>query len=173
MKGTLSLRNRQRIRPVDTALLRRLTLALLRDHLGAVHFELGIHLVAAPEMARVNETFLGHPGSTDVITFDHSGETAAGSNLQGELFICLDDAVSQARQFRTTWPRELARYVIHGLLHLSGYDDRSPVARRRMKARENKLLREASASFPLARLHKRNPRRDAGTHARRGLRAAP
>ena len=166
MNGTLSLRNRQRVRSVNIVLLRRLTLALVRDHLRVPRFELCIHLVAAPEMTRINELFLRHAGSTDVITFDHSEGGDAGSNLQGELFICLNDAVAQARQFRTTWPREVARYLIHGLLHLCGYDDRSPAARRRMKARENQLLRQAALSFPLSRLHQRHPKRRPGTAPR-------
>ena len=74
--------------------------------------------------------------------------------LQGELFICLEVAVTQAQQFRTTWTSELARYIIHGLLHLSGYDDLSPGPRRVMKREENRLLRAASKSFPLVRLRR-------------------
>jgi probable rRNA maturation factor len=70
------------------------------------------------------------------------------------LFICLDDAVKQAREFRTTWQEELARYVIHGLLHLRGFDDLEPAARRVMKREENRLLRRAGRAFTLAQLQK-------------------
>ena len=74
------------------------------------------------------------------------------ASFHGEIYISLDDAVAQAKQFRTTWPSELARYVIHGLLHLAGHDDLQPAARRAMKREENRLLREVTRRFPISRL---------------------
>jgi probable rRNA maturation factor len=72
--------------------------------------------------------------------------------LHGELFICINDAVKQAGVFRTTWQSELVRYLIHGLLHLCGYDDCKAAARRRMKRAENRLLSTATKEFPVSRL---------------------
>jgi probable rRNA maturation factor len=193
MSRTLSIRTRQRLRRINLSLLRRLTIHVLERQLRVTRFELAIHLVAADEMARVNETFLKHPGSTDVITFDHADEMGPASvsprtenrlagqergasihknlpsreslesdlALHGELFICLDEAVKQASVFGATWQAELVRYVIHGLLHLCGYDDRDPAARRRMKRAENRLLRETTKRFPPAKLERRNPKRGA------------
>ena len=103
-------------------------------------------------MARVNETFLQHSGSTDVITFDHQDDGAAASGLHGEIFICIDDALSQAREFRATWQSELARYVIHGILHLDGFDDLQPAARKKMKAEENRMLKSVSNEFRVEKL---------------------
>ena len=120
--------------------------------------DLGICLVSSNEMARLNETHLSHAGVTDVITFDY-GNPSEGQHpacLNGEIFICLDEAVSQARRFRTSWESELARYVIHGLLHLTGYDDRRPGDRRRMKREENRLLRQLHRNGSIAELA-RNP----------------
>ena len=97
-------------------------------------------------MARVNWDFLRHEGSTDVITFDH-GSTP--ERLHGELFISVADAVAQAAEFGTTWPEELARYVIHGLLHLRGHDDLEPAKRRVMKREENRLVRKFAGTKPL------------------------
>ena len=77
--------------------------------------------------------------------------------LHGEIFICLDDAVKQAREFRTTWQGELTRYVIHGLLHLCGHDDLKPAARRKMKREENRLLRVVAKRFALSKLETRSP----------------
>ncbi len=165
MSGTLSLRNRQRVRRVDTALLRRIAVYLLEEQFQVPEFELALHLVSAAEMSRVNWTFLQHEGSTDVITFDHASKPATltkpSGNLHGEIFICIDDAVNQARQFRTTWQSELTRYVIHGLLHLLGHDDHKPAARRRMKLEENRMVRIAAGQFPLVELDRtaRKPRR--------------
>jgi probable rRNA maturation factor len=151
MNQTLVFKNRQRVRRVDTPLLRRITRWLLEASLCVPEYELCVHLVGAVEMARVNETFLQHEGSTDVITFDHL-ESVRPRALHGELFICLDDAVKQAGEFNTTWQSELTRYVIHGLLHLRGHDDRKPAARRAMKREENRLLRETSRAFTLSEL---------------------
>ncbi len=150
----LVIRNRQRVRKVSAALLRQIARALLEQHLSLRTYELGIHLVGAKEMALVNETFLNHAGSTDVITFDNSTLAPAepSPSLTGELFICLDDAVSQAREFRSSWQAEVVRYLVHGVLHLRGHDDLKPVARRKMKQEENRLLRLLARQFPLARL---------------------
>jgi ssRNA-specific RNase YbeY (16S rRNA maturation enzyme) len=70
--------------------------------------------------------------------------------------------LSQARKFRTTWQMELSRYLVHGLLHLCGYNDQQPQARRRMKTMENRLVRRLANEFPLSSLlvtRRRPPRR--------------
>ena len=102
-------------------------------------------------MAKLNETFLKHSGPTDVITFDYS-EADRRSPLLGELFICVPEAVAQSRRFRTSWQEELVRYLVHGVLHLLGYDDRAAKARQRMKREENRLLRRLARRFDLASL---------------------
>jgi probable rRNA maturation factor len=157
MSGDLCLRNRQHTRPVDLRRLTQITRHLLVEHFPHGLCELGVHLVAAPEMTRHNERFLGHAGSTDVITFDYA-DTPGAPSLCGEIFLCVDDAVAQARLFRTTWQSELVRYLIHGLLHLHGHDDLQPAARRRMKRQENRILREVSRRFAVARLARRGQR---------------
>jgi probable rRNA maturation factor len=158
----LTLRNRQRTRPIDLPQLRRLARALLEHLLDQQAYDLGIYFVAAPEMTRLNETFLHHQGSTDVITFDYS-ETSASVDasprprgtqaqppssplLHGEIFVCVDEAVRQARRFRTSWQSELVRYLVHGLLHLRGYDDNRASARRIMKREEDRLVCLLSAA---------------------------
>ena len=143
--------------------------ALLAD-LQIAEAELGINLVAAREMTLINEAFLRHEGSTDVITFDYAEKAARASRLRkkslkqkirrrdacatlsGELFICMDEAVLQAAKFKTTWQAEIVRYLVHGVLHLLGHDDGGAAARRRMKREENRLLRGLSRRFSLAQL---------------------
>jgi probable rRNA maturation factor len=131
---------------VDLRLLRRIAQALLRDTQPNERFDLGVYLVAAPEMTRLNETFLRHQGSTDVITFNYA-ELPESESLHGEIFVCLDEAECQARRFRTTWQSELVRYVVHGVLHLLGYDDQQSRARLRMRAAENDLVRRLAHEF--------------------------
>ena len=135
----LMLRNRQKDGPLQVRSLRQLTLDLL-EAMG-LEAELGFHFVSPREMARVNWRFLQHEGSTDVITFDY-GSTA--ERLHGECFISVADAVAQSEAFGTTWTDEVVRYVIHGILHLRGYDDLEPSLRRTMKREENRWVRWAA-----------------------------
>jgi probable rRNA maturation factor len=112
--------------------------------------ELGIVLVGAKEMASINEKFLGHEGPTDVITFDYSEEQK--SQLNGEVFVCVEVAEKQAKEFGTNPQSEIVRYIVHGILHLAGYDDLQPAARRKMKQHEGRLVRKLSRGFALSKL---------------------
>lgn len=150
MSGELSVRNHQRVCIVNVPLLRRIARWLLVECLGLRQFNLSVQLVGEAMMAQLNEKFLQHEGSTDVITFDY-GEVDA-TELHGEIVICLDDALKQAREFRTTHAGEVTRYLIHGLLHLRGHDDLNSAARKKMKREEDRLLREAARYFSLADL---------------------
>ena len=160
--------NRQRAKKVNSRLLKQIVNDLFAE-LGIAEAELGIALVGAKEMARVNWQFLQHEGSTDVITFDYSDSAdddarrlkseksepphaGSGKFIRGELFICVDDAVTQAREFGTGWQSEVVRYVVHGVLHLLGYDDLEPALRREMKREENRLVRRLEKRHSFAEL---------------------
>lgn len=151
MSGVLHIRNRQRRWRIDTRRLKALLAEVLADELGVASFEIGIHLVGAAEMARVNETFLQHEGSTDVITFSHR-DSPSSTELHGEIFVCVEEAVALAPRFRTTWQAELVRYAVHGCLHLQGYDDLEPAARRRMKRVENRVMRAVRNRFAVSEI---------------------
>ena len=125
--------------------------AFLAELPGAAEFNVALYLVDTSEITRLNETFLHHKGSTDVIAFDYSGERGFPA-LHGEVFVCLDQAFRQCRRFHTTWQSELVRYMIHGVLHLSGFDDHRPAQRRRMKRVENRFLRRLARDFDFKRL---------------------
>lgn len=180
-RSTVVVRNRQRTRALSLPLVRRLTRWLLADCFRSTDFQICIHLVGTKEITTLNWGFLRHQGSTDVITFDHSlMEAVVGpagsrepksskpcggaSSLHGEIFISIDEAVAQSRPFSTTWQSELARYIIHGLLHLSGYDDLESRQRRRMKREEDRLLDLASRQFALGQLGRRAKKRGEAAH---------
>ena len=134
-------------------LLRRMVLSCLQELLQ-LEFELGVKIVSSPEMARINERYLQHAGSTDVITFNYL-EAAQKKRIHGDIYACIDEAIDQAKRFGTSWKEELVRYVVHGILHLLGYDDRTAQLRKRMKRVEDQLVRELVARFPLRRLQLR------------------
>ena len=154
----LSIINRQRAQKINIRSFRQI-LETLMTELKIVDAELGITLVSAKEMARINWDYLQHAGSTDVITFDHSEPKPRQKKylltLHGELFICVEEAMLQAGLFHTRWESELIRYAVHGVLHLLGYDDLKPHLRRTMKREENRLVRRLEKRFLLAELSSR------------------
>lgn len=145
--------NRQRTTRLNVRRLTPIAEAALAE-LGVAGWDLTFYFVGARKMAALNQIHLGHEGSTDVITFDYGERTARKSPrlLQGEIFICLAVAVTQAREFRTTWPAETVRYLVHALLHLCGYDDLQPAARREMKRHENRLVGRLARRFDFTAL---------------------
>jgi probable rRNA maturation factor len=137
---TLLLKNRQKTKPLELPTLRRQTRRVVAELWPGGTWELCFHFVDPVEMARLNWEFLQHEGSTDVITFDLTADTP-GVDVAGEVFICVDDAVRQAKRFRTTWDREVTRYVIHALLHLHGMDDHTEAGYQAMKKEERRFLK--------------------------------
>lgn len=150
MSVEVAIVNRQRGRRVDSGLLRRVGVWLLREELGLAEAQLGVRLISARAMAVENWRWLGHEGSTDILTFDH--REAGRGPMYGELVISVDDAIRQAGMFGVAPASELVRYVVHGVLHLLGYDDRNAEDRRRMKVREGSLLRRVEGRFELGGL---------------------
>ena len=84
----------------------------------------------------VNRQFLGHDYYTDVITFDYSSKT----RISGDIYISLDTVQSNAEQVGATFEQELYRIFIHGVLHLTGQEDKTPEKRAEMTAKEEKAL---------------------------------
>lgn len=144
MSVQVTILNRQRSRRVDLPGLRRVTGMVLEGDFGLTEGELGVQLIGSRRMAALNWRWLRHEGSTDILTFDHR-EGGVGP-LHGELFISVDDAVAQAGEYGTRPGTELFRYVVHGVLHLLGYDDTTSAARKRMKREENRVVRRWEAS---------------------------
>jgi probable rRNA maturation factor len=93
-------------------------------------------------VAVLHRRFLGLPGPTDVLTFNFDTNRRRG-HIDGEIVVCTDVARRRAavrgRSLQTA-RAELALYVVHGILHLAGYDDRTASGFCRMHAREDELL---------------------------------
>ncbi len=99
-----------------------------------------IAVVADAEMAELNVRYLNHAGPTDVLSFDMSDEHTEG--LVAQIIVCGDVAAREAGQHDHCAARELLLYVTHGLLHLTGYDDKTPSQASAMQARADELLGE-------------------------------
>lgn len=88
-------------------------------------------------LLRVNQDFLQHDYYTDVITFDNSEEL---KTILGDIFISIDRVKDNANQNNATTHDELCRIMIHGLLHLLGYRDKTQKAKKEMTAKEDFYL---------------------------------
>lgn len=84
----------------------------------------------------VNRKYLGHDYFTDIITFDY----CEGERLSGDLFISVDSVRENAFEYGTEFADELNRVMVHGLLHLIGYDDHTEEDVKTMREKENQYL---------------------------------
>ncbi len=84
----------------------------------------------------VNVKYLGHDYFTDIITFDYCEKNI----LSGDLFISIDTVRDNAEFYKTEFQDELNRVIVHGLLHLIGYDDHTPEEQKIMREKENYYL---------------------------------
>jgi probable rRNA maturation factor len=139
---SISVSNRQRTARINVPTLRdfakralEMCLALPRrkssqlPRLGKVE----VALVSDKRIAEIHRRFMNDRTPTDVITFQH-----------GEIVISVETAKRQAREFGTSLDHELRLYLVHGLLHLHGFEDKIPVGAREMKRIQEKLVGNAS-----------------------------
>jgi probable rRNA maturation factor len=95
--------------------------------------EISVLIVSDPRMAALHRKFMNESGPTDVITFQH-----------GEIFISAETARRNARRFGHPLARELRLDVVHGLLHLHGFDDRDEGSARKMQIVQRRILADAA-----------------------------
>lgn len=127
--------------------------------------ELGIVLTGDAPVRELNRRWRGLDRATDVLSFGY--DDTPGPIVNGDLIVSMDRVTEQARRFRVTRGRELARLIIHGALHLAGLDHKTPAQRRHMRAREARVMREGAAH--VRRLERvLDGRKGAGSGSRRG-----
>lgn len=125
---------------------------------GCPDGELSLVFLTDAALAKLHAAFLDDPTTTDVITFE--GDPSAG--IAGEVCVSVDTAARYAKEHGNRFAEELMLYIVHGWLHLAGYDDLQPAKKRKMRAAEAramKLLRAAdvfcSANFTPALMPER------------------
>jgi probable rRNA maturation factor len=105
---------------------------------GAAEFE--FVFLDDRSIRRLNKKYKNTDRATDVLSFRLDRDAPGGGKFLGNIFISVDRAFANAGIFSTGPENELVLYVIHGILHLFGYDDETPVPRRRMRDKERKVL---------------------------------
>ena len=140
----IRVHNRQRKITVDLAGLqtfgeRALRQAIkLKPRRGSVLGEVGqldVVLVSDARMARLHRRFMKLSGPTDVITFQH-----------GEMFVSTETAANNATRYQTTPEREIRLYLVHGILHLMGFDDTTTAAARQMAEAQRRVVASAAGA---------------------------
>lgn len=135
--------NRQSAMPVPEGLLGDLARTgrealRLIDSRGWAHGKIPVKatvlLVDDVMIAEVHGQYMDDPTPTDVITFPYGNE--------GDILISVETAEAQRGDYGNTWEEEVALYLLHGLLHLCGHDDREDAERARMASLQARLLRE-------------------------------
>ena len=101
--------------------------------------ELNYVFCSDPYLKKMNMKFLKHNYFTDIITFDNS---MVKKKIVGDIFISIETVRFNAKQYATTFDNELHRVMIHGLLHLTGYKDKSPANQKEMRMMEDFWLKK-------------------------------
>lgn len=133
----VSIADQQRSLTVDRRWFKDLV-RFVCEREGIAKAKIGLAFVDNAEIHRLNRRFLAHDYPTDVLTFPMN----TGKTLEGEIVASLEYAVEECREY--DWPAhmEAGLYVVHGVLHLAGYDDSDEASAARMNTRQEALLAE-------------------------------
>jgi probable rRNA maturation factor len=136
----ISIANRQRRIGIRSNCARSIASSVLERE-SACFDEISIVFLGDSAMQRVNRAFMGRDESTDTLAFELTPEMARQKPVSGirlgEVIVCMDRAISQSKRYRVSLGKEVARLLIHGLLHLCGFEDGTKNDRARMHRREN------------------------------------
>jgi len=143
-KWTVDIKDLQRRYSLSLRQLKAAARCVLKEE-KVKSAQLSLVLVTAGAIRRMNRAFLGRDRATDVLAFDMSDVQLSYKRkkvraLEGEVVISVMTASRNAKQFKNSLEQEVTLYVIHGILHLLGYDDHKPSESRRMRCREQQLL---------------------------------
>ncbi|HEY5752135.1 MAG TPA: rRNA maturation RNase YbeY [Chthoniobacterales bacterium] len=134
----ITVQNRQRKISLNLAALRAFSQEALtavlaeppqRGDVLAVLDEIGVTIVSDAKMAKLHVDFMGIPGPTDVLTFEH-----------GEIVVSAETAARYGAEHSQTPNDEVSLYILHGLLHLRGFDDLEPAAAEKMRTVQARLF---------------------------------
>lgn len=132
------VKNNQKDLPVSAKQVKLLVHAFLEYH-KIDYSEVAIHLVSDKKMRLVHQQFFNDPSPTDCMTFPVDPVDAEDAVL-GDILVCPNTAITYAEKNALDPYKELSLYIIHGLLHLLGYDDIEDKDRKVMKKMEKKEL---------------------------------
>ncbi|MBS1647683.1 MAG: rRNA maturation RNase YbeY [Bacteroidetes bacterium] len=98
--------------------------------------KLSYHFCSDEALLHINQQFLAHDFYTDIITFDYNEK----NKIVGEIYVSADRVADNAKKADTAFEVELLRVLAHGLLHLCGYKDKTPMQKKQMRQAEDKAM---------------------------------
>jgi probable rRNA maturation factor len=155
----IEIANSQKCLEIDEGLLRDVASRTLAAE-GVAQADISLAIVDDPTIHDLNRLHLAHDEPTDVLSFllaselsrsetadargssrsASAGRQGEGKTLEGEVIASAETAVRRAPDFAWSPHDELVLYIVHGLLHLAGYDDLTPAEKRLMRRRERAIL---------------------------------
>ncbi|MCR4338188.1 MAG: rRNA maturation RNase YbeY [Candidatus Omnitrophica bacterium] len=147
MAVTIEIENKQKKIPLNPNQIHKLVRKILRLE-RVLDVRLSLAFVTDREIRSLNKRFLGRSYTTDVLAFDLTTQNLSRSSrkkistIDGEIVISTTSAYRNAKEFGMLPYREVALYIVHGTLHLLGYDDHSPKNRRSMRIKEKDLMEQ-------------------------------
>jgi probable rRNA maturation factor len=129
--------DRQSAIPVDVSKLEAAVIQVLKTE-SISQAEVSIAIVDSIEMRRINNQYLAHDYDTDVLSFllEETATASGERSIEGEVIVSAGMAEQQATTFGWNTDDELSLYVVHGTLHLCGYDDQTPELKAVMREQE-------------------------------------
>lgn len=132
-------------RRLDEALLQRLVHHVVAEEEGQLR-DLTLVLADHETVLHLNRTYLGHDYLTDVLSFPLGDESS--DVVEGEVYVDLDTAAERHSEFDASFEEEACRYVVHGVLHLLGYDDATSEGQAAVRKLEDRYLQAVSDDLP-------------------------
>lgn len=153
----IRIQNSQNYLSVDEALLQETACFLLRSE-KVTHADISVAIIDNSTIRELNQQYLEHDYDTDVLSFlldcelDHHQQDpelrGAGKTIEGEIIVSAEMAVSMSETYQWSAANELLLYVVHGLLHLCGYDDLTEEELHLMRAREQQIFDHRGLIIP-------------------------
>ena len=151
---SVDIRDEQKIFSVNHRAVQTFLKEAIRSLLPGRSCRLSVALVEDEAIRRLNVRYLGKPHPTDVLAFSmREGPVFSGdASLLGDLMISTETALRNTKRFRSSLDREFALYLVHGVLHLLGYEDKTPSQKRRIRKEEKRVLWHCVRSVSLKKL---------------------
>jgi len=140
----INISNRQRFLKVSPKKVRAIVQAVILNE-GETCDEVSIHFLNTKTMCQMHADFFDDPSPTDCMSFPLDDKSSSDYRVLGDVVVCPETAVTYAKTHQTDHYQELTLYIVHGLLHLMGYDDIRETDRKKMRAAEKRHMAKLEA----------------------------
>ncbi|MDD3374805.1 MAG: rRNA maturation RNase YbeY [Candidatus Omnitrophica bacterium] len=137
----LTVKNLQKKIPINLNLIKQKIVSILCSE-NVLDADLSVVFLTDQRIRTLNKKYLNHDYATDVLSFDLLSHQKISKNkyLEGEIFVSAETAYRNAKIYGSTASQELMLYVVHGILHLLGYNDKTVLDIKKMRAKEQQIF---------------------------------